>query len=99
MDGGLLDVLGDARDERLPVLEVGVKVGPVHDGRRLRLDARLLVRQRQLVQHVHVGQRVRERHLLGHPGVYCAAGRSRFCLEVPRTPSKGQKSPLTSLVL
>ena len=27
---GLLDVLGDARDEGLPVLEVGVEVGPAN---------------------------------------------------------------------
>ena len=32
MHSGLLDVLGDARDEGISVLKVGVKVGLVHDG-------------------------------------------------------------------
>lgn len=74
MGGRLLDVFCDPGHETVPILEVGIEVGLVDDGAGLRLDAGLLVRQRQLVQHLHVRQRVRERDLLlGHRGPGCDA--------------------------
>lgn len=43
MNSSLLDILGDASDEAIAVLEVGVEVGLVQDGAWRRLDAWLLV--------------------------------------------------------
>ena len=64
MHSSLLDVLGDPGDEGISVLEVGVKVCLVDNRARLRLYARLRVWQGQLVQHVHIGQGVRQGHLI-----------------------------------
>ena len=64
VDGGFFDVLGDARDEGGAVLKVGVEVSLIDDGTGLGFDARLLVGQRQLVQHLHVGLRVAQRNLV-----------------------------------
>ena len=54
------------RNEGISVFKVGVEVGLVDDGAGLGFDARLLVRQRQLVQHVDVGQGVGQSHFFGH---------------------------------
>jgi len=56
--GGLLDVLGYARDESIAILKVRIKVCLVDNRTGLRLDAGLLVWQGELVQHLHIGQRV-----------------------------------------
>ena len=64
MHSSLLDVLGDPSDEGISVLEVGVEVCLVDDGARLRLYAGLRVWQGQLVQDVHIGEGVRQGHLI-----------------------------------
>lgn len=48
VDRSLLNVPCNACDKRFPVLEVCIKVSPVHDGGRRRLHAWLLVREGQL---------------------------------------------------
>lgn len=63
MRGRLFHVLGYARHIGHAVLKVGVEVGDVDDRARLRLNDRLLVRQRQVIQHVHIAQGVAD----GHP--------------------------------
>jgi hypothetical protein len=53
-------------DKCIAVFKVGVEVGLIDDGAGLGFDARLLVRQRQLVEHVDVGEGVGQSNFFGH---------------------------------
>ena len=65
MYGRFFDVSCNASDKRPSILKVGVEVGLVVYRQWRRLNTGLLVRQSQLIQHVHILKRVLQLYLLG----------------------------------